>query len=221
MRALATVYKCSNCSSPIRGIEFLSGNTIGGVTYSDTYMKASMKMPEGYEYIGCLNCKSVSHKKDLEVLEQHEKMTNEESVKYKTFPDPLSHFEMLKILLENQKFSTENQKAFTLWYLWAFNHKITSEQKQEEMDNSNYKKYTDKLVEILEAEKDNVNSMVLKAEILRERGEFDEAEKILDSVDQSKITSIKIKYVFEEMKKKIAQKDPAIFEAEQKPEFIK
>ncbi len=222
MRALATVYKCSDCFSPIRGVEYLSGNTVGGVVYSDTYTKAPMKIPEGYQYVGCSSCKNVFDKKDLEVLEHYdEKMTDEQNNEYKAFPDPMLHFDMLKILLEDSKFSNENQKAFTLWYLWAFNHEIKPEQKQEEVENGNYKKYTDRLIEILGSEIDNINSVVLKAEILRERGVFDEAEKILDSVDKSKFTTEKIQYVFEEIKNKISKKDSAIFEVEKKSDFIR
>ena len=77
------------------------------------------------------------------------------------------------------------------------------------------------MVAILDSEKDKADSLVLKAEVLRERGEFDEAEEALDFVDSSKFVTQKIKYVFEEMKKKIAQKDSEIFEADKKPEFIK
>jgi DNA-directed RNA polymerase subunit RPC12/RpoP len=220
MRAFATIYKCSNCQSSIRGIDYWSGNTIGGISYSDTYNDGKMKMPEDYEYIGCSNCKKVFAKKDLEVIKQYKE---EEDLKgYDSAPKPLPDFEVIKTLLEDPKFNDgKNEKAFTLWYLWYFNHNIKPDEKKSETDNGNYKKYTDRLITVLDSEIDNINSVVLKAEVLRERGEFDEATKILDSVDQSKFNSIKIQEVFDEMKKRIAKKDSAVFETTKKPDFIK
>jgi len=223
MRIFAAVYKCSNCQSLIKGVVNMSGNTINGISFSDTYVDAPMKMPEGAGYIGCANCKNVFEKNKLEIIKQYEwEMSDADKAEYNSAPEPLSDFDTLKILLEDQKFdSSENNKKFSLWYLWHFNHNLKPEEKGEEIENGNYKKYTNKLIDILSSEKDNVNSEVLKAEILRERGEFDKSEEMLNSIDQSKFNSVKIQYVFDEMKKRIAQKDNAVFETEKKPDFIK
>ncbi len=221
MRAFATIYKCSNCDSLIQGIDYWSGNTFGGISYSDTYVKAGMKMPDTASYIGCANCNNAFVKKDLQIIKQYkEEEFNKEE--YEKALKPLSSFNTLKIILEDSKFKKEeNRKAFTLWYLHGFNHEIKLEQKQEEINNGNYKKYTDELIKILDSEIDNVNSQVLKAEILRERGEFNEADKMLNYIDKSKFTTRRIQYVFEEMKKRIVRKDSAVFEADEKPDFIK
>jgi hypothetical protein len=182
-----------------------------------------MKMPEGAEYIGCANCKSVLVKNDLEIVKQYKgEMSDSDNEEYKSSPNPLPYFDVLKVLLENPKFNIEeNQKKFTLWYLWYFNHDLKPEQKEEEIKNGNYKKYTDKLIKILDSETDNINSKILKAEVLRERGEFDKSEEILNSVNQSDFNSIKIQYVFDEMKKRVVQKDKNVFETDRKPDFIK
>jgi DNA-directed RNA polymerase subunit RPC12/RpoP len=220
MRLFATIYKCSNCQSLIQGVEYLSGNTINGISYSDTYTKASMKMPEGAGYIGCANCKKVFALSELEIVKQYkEEEFNKEE--YETAIRPLPYFEMLKIMLEDPKFINEHKKSITLWYLWYFNHDLKPEEKKGEIENGNYKKYTDELIGVLDSENNNENSQVLKAEVLRERGEFDKAQDVLDSVDSSKFTTKKISYVFEEMKNKITQKDSAVFESEKKPDFIR
>lgn len=234
MIAIPTIYKCPNCQSLISGQDYRSGNTINGISYSDTYIKAPMKIPDSAGYIGCANCKNVYAKRNLEIIkqfedhydknisrEEQEKNQREELKEWASNHNTLPEFEMIKILLEDPKFGSEYQKPFALYYLWYFNHELKQEEKKGEVENGNYKKYTDKLISILDSEKDSENSKVLKAEVLRERGEFDEAEEALDFVDPSKFVTQKIKYVFEEMKKKIAQKDSEIFEADQKPEFIK
>lgn len=220
MRAFATIYKCSNCSSSIQGIDYWSGNTIGGISYSDTYTSGAMKMPEDAMYLGCASCKKVFAKKDLEIIKQYKE--GEDLKGYNSVPKPLPDFEVIKTLLEDPKFNDgKNEKAYTLWYLWYFNHNIKPDEKKSEIDNGNYKKYTDRLIAVLDSEIDNINSVVLKAEVFRERGEFDEVTKILNFVDQSKFNSIKIQSVFDEMKKRTERKDSAVFETTKKPDFIK
>lgn len=214
MRAIATIYKCSNCSSSIRGIDYWSGNTIGSVFYSDTYNKAPMKIPEGAGYIGCTNCKKVFTKASLEVIKQYKDgiSSNEKDQKeYESAPNPLPYLEMLKVLLEDSRFNGEkNQKAFTLWYLWFFNHDLRPEEKKKEIKNGDYKKYTDRLIEILDLEKDNQNSQILKIEILREREKFNEAGKLLEQVNVSTLTPIQ-KGIAEGIKIRLGRKDSVVF----------
>ncbi len=210
MKIQPVIYKCPNCSSLIRGMKYLSGNTIGGVLYSDSYLEAPMNIPEGSNYLGCPQCQKVFLKNDLPMVKEYA-VGDEELTEWEQVLAPLDWFATLKILLENPKFNEpSNQKKFTLWYLWYFNHKLSPLEKQNEIKNGNYKKYTDRLIDILEQEQDGQEPLVLTIEILRERGDFDKALELINQLDLKAFPPI-FQLVLTENKNKALQKDPEVF----------
>lgn len=206
--------KCPNCSSLIKWHEYLSGNTFGTKHYSDSYIYASMMIPDGMEYIGCPSCKNVNVASKFEVIRRYikdpERTPGFEAL-YQNAIEPLPMFETLKILLEDQKFLVEEQKDFLTQYFTKFNHELDTDKKKAEVDSGNYKKYTDKLLTILGKEQNNINSMILMAEIFRERDEFEKAVSILNSIPESASNDFPFDIV-EQIKAKAEAHDSKVFE---------
>ncbi len=176
MQTQPVFYKCPICNSIITGTKYLSGNTTGAVFFSDAYLEAAMMPPYGITYLGCPKCNKVFPSVPNEI-----KLENEEA---KKAIKPMASFLVHKKLLALEKLQPFQEKAFLLWYLWDFNHKISQEEKEQEMASGDYIKNTDKLIAILSSERGSIDSRLLSVEVLRERGKFEEAQKALEGASR-------------------------------------
>lgn len=206
MQVSSAIFKCPKCSALIAGLQYISGNTFGQVVYSDTYKKAPMGFPPWGGYTGCSQCNSV-FKKSGNIVESNESTIKSEKFK-KATENIMPIFEMMKNLLGDEQYSpdTESRKAFLLWYLWSFNHLIDDAERDSERKNGNHKKYTDELLICLDQEQNNPNSKLLKAEVLRERGEFDQALEALNFQFPPNLEKIAV-----EEKRRIGEKNSSVF----------
>ena len=208
MKMVPKTYKCPKCNSLINGWMYLSGNTFDSILYSDTYLEAEMDIPFMSSYIGCPKCNTVfKTEESLDV----ERLYISDS----TIPGPLSDFETLKILLEGPRFNDKlSRKKFTLHYLHMYNHELNEEMKKEEIESGDFKKYVDELLQILEEdflEEKTVDFIILKAEILRELGQFDKAKEAIKRAEEENITNERIKSILNRIKDRIIQKDTSVF----------
>ena len=216
MRVRWILSKCPKCSTPIMHLEYMSGNTINNVQYSDQYIKAPMKIPEGVGHIGCPSCRGVFTEGDLIEVKKYppdtypDRNTDEDA---KNAKSPLSGFETIKLVLENpsanadDKIKTANAEV----YLRMFNHDIKPEEQEAERANGNYKKYTDLLIELLGKLQDNPDCVVMQAEVFRERGEFDKAIEILNSAKLPEERQ-RLNDAAKQIKAKAESHDAAVFE---------
>ncbi len=95
-----------------------------------------------------------------------------------------------------------------------YNHELNEEMKKEEIESGDFKKYVDELLQILEEdflEEKIVDFIILKAEILRELGQFDEAEEAIKRAEEENITNERIKSILNRIKDRIIQKDTSVF----------
>lgn len=178
MQVLPAIFECPKCSTRISAYAYISGNTIGAVRYSDTYLKAPMGIPPWANYAGCSDCGFVFKKDEHKV-----KTVSPAEIKdIKDFKAGLGPFDIFKGLLggAREEKIKEDRKKFLLWYLWGFNHLIDQKRKKKEVEEGDYKKYTDELLKCVEEELDNPEKRLLKAEILREKGEFEKARQVLE-----------------------------------------
>jgi hypothetical protein len=213
MRIRNILYKCPKCSTLVRGAEYLSGNTISGAQYSDQFIKAPMAIPNGVGYIGCPNCQNAFPATEMIEVKQYEPMKEPDDAEYKNAAVPLAQFETLKIVLEDSARNADGKQRVSNLetYLRMFNHELKLDQQEEEKQNGNYQKYIDQLIETLNKLQDNPDCVVMLAEVLRERGEFDKSLEILNSAklpeDKQRLNN-----AAKQIKAKAESRDPAVFE---------
>jgi len=182
----SVTWACPKCATPIRGVYYESYNTFGGRLFSDTYIDAPMAAPIGHEYVGCPKCNNVF------LPDPRKDSVNE---KVADVQEGLPLWQKMKILLDtNAAKSVDERRHQLLLNLWAENHDVRisrdqgfAKQSSEEISIRvrSYNKYADELIEFLRKE-DNPESDLLLSEVLRERGRFDEAQKVLEERIYSK-----------------------------------
>lgn len=205
MQVFPAIYKCPNCSNFVAGHTYLSGNTIGAVRYSDAYLKAPMGIPPWANYIGCPKCGFVFEKGGNQIKSGLSLIEGEE---FKKTNKGMPLLEMLKSLLQDSRYQDDKKmrRTFALWYLWGFNHRLDESQRKQEKETGDYKRYTDELLEHLKEESDIPDSRLLRAEILRERGDFREAREILEFEFPPRLQKI-----IEEEKLRISRRETKVF----------
>jgi hypothetical protein len=178
------IWVCPKCSTHIEGTYYLSYNTFGGKLFSDTYMDAPMAAPVGHEYVGCPTCNTVFvGDPKVNSLDKSAAAADD------TVVTELPLWKKVKILLDtNAATSPDERKNHLILNLWAENHdsRINREEELTEPDSEeisirveNYNKYADELISILEKENGSYAALML-VEVLRERGRFEEATKVLN-----------------------------------------
>lgn len=195
--------KCPKCSVQIKTLGFFSGNTFGAKKYSDTYLDAPMGVSPWSDYAGCSKCEAVFAINEAEKIEKNSEQTPKEwAEKLNLAAGPVPELETIKRMLlgpENIE-NLPSRRTLLLWYLWCFNHYsrnkfLLSNEKlsknlnpgflrglkmiEKEKEKGDYGKYTEELIEILLKEKDNRESLLLAAEIMREKGDFERATEFL------------------------------------------
>lgn len=236
-QAFRTLYKCPKCSAQIVSVDYVSGNTFGSKRYSDTYLDAPMGIPAWSSYLGCSNCDAVFVNSEDKKVKRPENETSEEWVKKEmSAAKPAPTLETIKRLLLNPTNIEKlpSRQTLLFWYLWCYNdysrnkYKLTDENLSEglnesfvkglemldsEKSNGNYKKYLDELIELLTIERGNLNSSLLIAEIMREKGDFDQALAYLEAnIYSQKDLDEKIRMIADEIKLRASNNKSETFE---------
>lgn len=174
------IRECPKCSQYIKQLTFASGNTYGARFWTDGKMDAPM-MPDQPWLVKCPACKDlfwVDTAKQLAELEPLSKIKKEfsDALMY----EHLTETDYLK-LLQKKKISRKKEEYVRIRAWWCTNDSMRYEKptkgskvvfSKDQEDNIS------RLYEILDEE--NPNQRLMKAEIARERGMFDEAMSLLE-----------------------------------------
>ncbi|PIZ71101.1 MAG: hypothetical protein COY11_01745 [Candidatus Portnoybacteria bacterium CG_4_10_14_0_2_um_filter_44_20] len=190
---------------------YLSGNFINAKHFSDTHIEGPMIMQPWINYVGCPVCGVVFKKNEHVEKSLLEEVLNDKEG-FKTATDEtkpgLPLYKMAKILYENREPDNDGSQ-FLLWYLWAFNHLLKDDEKKDEEGVGDYKKYTSALLSCIEKQLARPEANLLKVEVLRERGDFDAANRALECVENK--FPQRFQAVIKEQRLRIANKNRDVF----------
>ncbi|HEY9159457.1 MAG TPA: hypothetical protein VIS94_00020 [Desulfomonilia bacterium] len=166
------ILKCSNCECNIEQPTLLSGNTFGATIWSDGKQDAPM-LPERHWLVKCPDCAKMLWIDELEKIGEVIPYNRKENG-FNSKPYQVPEFqEMISFLRsENPNKKKESYLRTKIW--WAGNDKrrgaeFPPEYASDEVENMN------KLLEIMDDSK--TNGRIMKGELLRQLGKFDESEK--------------------------------------------
>ena len=169
------VRECSSCHGHVIETTMASGNTFGALFWPDGKMEAPM-MPNYAAYVGCAHCNASFWIEDIKEVGQFswgEKITD-------TFSDATQYKEpteeiFLQGLKENDL--TKNKEIYLRSNLMRLYNDINRDQKVQRPSTQAQIDNWKRLIEILGTEP--TADKLLKGEIYREMGEFDQAEATL------------------------------------------
>jgi hypothetical protein len=169
------VRECPSCHGHVIETTMASGNTFGALFWPDGKMEAPM-MPNYAAYVGCAHCNASFWIEDIKEVGQFswgEKITD-------TFSDATQYKEpteeiFLQGLKENDL--TKNKEIYLRSNLMRLYNDINRDQKVQRPSTQAQIDNWKRLIEILGTEP--TADKLLKGEIYREMGEFDQAEATL------------------------------------------
>lgn len=167
------IKKCSECSGLIIKDSLLSGNTFGAIFWTDGKMEAPM-LPDYPSLVKCPHCRSPVW---LDRLESLDEINHFESMNASA-EDPLeldqedyaAYFSSNNLL----KPDVEKNLRFRAWWRGNDDRRRGRLSNFTEIETNNLKA----LAEILDESDDS--ERLMKAEIMRELGDFDQALELLD-----------------------------------------
>lgn len=173
-----TVY-CPQCNTPHMQMSLISGNTFGGVFWSDGCSLTPM-LPDIPLFTRCVSCRCIFSLKRCE----QEESEREEAYDFPPVTQPDT--EGLEEALATKVYQTEQEEIYLrvrLW--WAMNKRPfqTGETMAHSMDEK-YLKNARKLIQLLGMNKEE--NLLTIAELHRNTGEFDACIKALSGIKEKR-----------------------------------
>ncbi|MGF1761664.1 hypothetical protein L4D76_27945 [Photobacterium sagamiensis] len=177
-----TVYKaCTHCQSAIEIVPLLSGNTLGGTLWSDGFLETD-QMPEQDLLGRCRHCNEIVSLADLEPHPQQEVPADNDDYSYLSLT--LVDYEML---LQQLGDIAEYYHPYLRIKFWQ--------------RNNDQRRYSDPTVPFTEQEQQNLQALLsllgdedagrlLKAEIYRQQGEFEHAQRVLSDPFDHRVSEV-------------------------------
>lgn len=170
------IKKCSTCSNPIEQETIASGNTFGATYWTDGKCEAPM-LPYQPWLVMCPHCYAPLWLDELEELGQVD-FWEEERDKFKdakTYQMP--SIEDYLALLEKGSETTEKERYIRLRAWWTGNDvRRNKEFGITALEVSNLTAFAEMLDE------SNASDLIMKAEVMRELGRFDDAKALLAQI---------------------------------------
>ncbi len=195
------IKKCGECEGLMKENSLLSGNTFGAIFWTDGEMFAPM-LPEQYRLIKCPRCGALLWSEELEVIaeiELHELSDHPIAAPDIKKPETEDYYNKLS----GKNNDTAKEKYLRVKFLRLSNNCRRGGQRipLSQAEKNNHLR----LIEILDTS-DN-GELILKAELYRELGKFDDAESILNKIDAPDYSD-----TINCIKEKIKGKDPYVSE---------
>lgn len=177
------IYKCPSCENLFARGSIISGNTFVSKVYSDGKIISDM-MPEFPSITKCHKCNSIfwiSKAKEVDV-KTIDNSTEYENVKHCTF---LSVYEYINALEDKMYNSNDEDIFLCLRILWGFNDRVRNGHDLflQDLDSHYWEKNIYRLLYLLDNKED---SLLLKAELHRNLGDFKNCIKSLCSIQSLK-----------------------------------
>ncbi|MGF1760278.1 hypothetical protein L4D76_20580 [Photobacterium sagamiensis] len=176
------VYKaCTHCQSAIEIIPLLSGNTLGGTLWSDGFLETD-QMPNQDLLGRCRHCNNIVCLSDLKPYPQQEDPADTGDHSYLSLT--LADYEMLLQQLGN---IAEHYHPYLRLKFWQ--------------RSNDQRRYSDPTVLFTEQEQQNLQALLpllgdedagrlLKAEIYRQQGEFEHAQRVLSDPFDHRVSEV-------------------------------
>ncbi len=167
------VYKsCSDCAQAIEIRPLLSGNPVGGDLWSDGYMDTPF-LPEQQLLGACPHCSAIVFLASLEPYSLTAGL--DPSVNYQFEPLCLEDYDRL---IENLHHIAEDHHAYLRIKYW---HMGNHPRRNQDADAALSENERDNLIALLELLGNDDPDRLMQAEIYRELGDFDNANRILSN----------------------------------------
>ena len=169
----------------------MSRNTIGARQWSDGKITAPM-YPEFPELVLCKRCDNFFWVRQAFLggpFSDHEAETKQERIEYLEFPTFHQYFKALDTINNEKYIRTRIWYSFNDYFRKGKEDQIT--QDMMELNNENLEKLLDLVRESYD------DDFVIKAEILRNLGRFEESRKMLEKVKDPELQEAREKYLSE------------------------
>jgi hypothetical protein len=196
MKYGAPIYRqCSHCHKAIEILPLIEGSHSGSVLWTDGYVDAMM-MPEQAIVARCNNCDQAQWLTDLDPLEEpdEETVTGYQEIDAEGYLD----------LAENsQSLDKERMVMLRTWAWQKFNHPRRGKREAPPLTDRGRNNILT-LDALLSTEWEN--ELLMKIELARELGLFDQAEQLMEEVDFSP----QILHLIRQLKRMIENRDSAV-----------
>jgi hypothetical protein len=186
------IISCPHCGQFAKKRTLISGNTIGSQLWSDG-KKISPMLPEFPSLVLCKKCDRffwVKEAKTVEEVNDHRELdTKYGDIDFVEFPSFRQYFKALETI------TAEKYIRLKIW--WSYNDYFRESHENEitlEMMNLNTKNLI-ALLKILDEADDN--DLLMKAEIFRQLGWFDESRELLNRMSNNSLAGVKQKILVE------------------------
>ncbi len=183
------IRKCSVCSKSIEQHTIGSGNTFGATFWTDGKQEAPMS-PDQPWLVRCPHCQAPLWIDELEEIGEVEPWGDRRGNFIDAIPYETPSFDYYVALLEKGIGSPEKERYVRLRLWWAGNDARRTSAKEipiSSREASNLTAFAEMLDEA------DANDLVMKAEVMRELGRFDDARSLLArSVDRRISQAVKI-----------------------------
>jgi hypothetical protein len=191
----AEIIECPACKSLMQVPSLMSGNTFGAKFYSDGKRVAAM-LPDFPKITKCKKCKTIFWVKDATVLglnewgnPNHEKWYYAPRVSFLKMEDYQSALE----LPVNKDKESELIIRKKIW--WLFNDRLRKKRPllKNEAERELWVENLNKLSVLFD--ETEIEQQILKAEVFRNLGRFDECNKLISAITDTDYTWLKEKYI--------------------------
>lgn len=198
------IIRCPFCNAAYLMQTLVSGNTFGGMCFSDGQHFYPM-LPETPQITRCDTCLNFFWLEDIPVVENTPENSDGVEFPYVRWPSAEEYAEMLSLHFYR---NAEEEVYLRMHLWWVFNNRLRGEQKRAGTDHPSTEPfYEENLKAILRLKLvEEPKDFLMLAEIHRELGLFDEA---LDLLKRNKVDNLKD--VARQIKEKIIQKDRYAF----------
>jgi len=186
------IISCPHCGKSAKKQTLISSNTFGAQLWSDARRFAPMK-PESPSLVLCKKCNQFYWTKDAKKMteinnsaEQKEKYRNVDFIEFPTFHQ---YFKALETIPDEKFIRIRIWQSFNDFFRNGKEKEIT--QDLQDLNSTNLCA----LLKLLD--ESDQNNLLMKTEILRNLGWFEESKQLLDRIKDSGLLEIKNKFLVE------------------------
>jgi hypothetical protein len=183
------IYKCPHCGNILRNDSLLSGNTFGAKRYSDGRIIAPM-LSENPDLTKCKQCHTFFWLSKLIEIGSIDYSARKERTnisyewRYAKNAEFLNISDYFKALAQGLAENKGEEIYIRKKIWWAYNDRIRNSENifKSKNDEKRWADNVNKLLALLD--KTNVNEQIMRAEIHRNLGNFEQCIEILQSIDK-------------------------------------
>lgn len=183
------IIECPSCKGNSKYRILISGNTIGATYWTDGKREAPM-LPRNPPVVKCIHCDHIFWLQDASIVDEASPWAEQDSkwshVKYVEEAGEEDYYNAIRDGLAKNK-DEEFNLRLAAW--WKRNDKFRTGQTDVVENSETWKANLEEIISLLNY--DSENSIIMKAELFRELGLFDEALIMLNMIESKEPLPIK------------------------------